>query len=129
MPKDEKRASRVSEHRGSVTGGRRASTKDGALRRSSSALIDSTGKEELHERVGLVEDTVQACQQEIKSIREDLALLPALCYKLGVELADLDAVDTGESLCIHGSDQDKKDCERVREVGWIVYFLSFFWPF
>lgn len=46
-----------------------------------------------------------------------------------VELADLDAVDTGESLCIHGSDQDKKDCERVREVGWIVYFLSFFWPF
>ena len=89
MPKDEKRASRVSEHRGSVTGGRRASTKDGALRRSSSALIDSTGKEELHERVGLVEDTVQACQQEIKSIREDLALLPALCDKLGVELADL----------------------------------------
>ena len=46
-----------------------------------------------------------------------------------VELADLDAVDTGEPVCIDGNAQDRKECERVRDVGWIIWFLSQFWPF
>ena len=46
-----------------------------------------------------------------------------------VELADLDAVDTGEPVCNHGRDQDKKRCKRTRDAVWITNFLSLLWPF
>ena len=60
-----------------------------SVRRVSSATIEFLGKDEIHHRVGLVEETVRACTHEIKTIKEDLALLPALCEKLGVNPADL----------------------------------------
>jgi parvulin-like peptidyl-prolyl isomerase len=41
-----------------------------------------------------------------------------------VELADLDAVDTGEPVCNHGSEQDRKECNQVRDGFWIMWFLS-----
>jgi len=64
-------------------------------RRSSSAssLFERDGsweEEELHVRVGTIEQAVRACFSEIKATKQELDLLPSLCEKLQVDFGMLE---------------------------------------
>ena len=51
-----------------------------------SALSDH---EEVHSRIGVIEETLSNCDSEIKSIQEHLQLLPQLCELLNIPFSSI----------------------------------------
>lgn len=79
-----------------TAGGRRSS---GPARRRSSAQHVATASmgtapmsdhEEVHSRIGVIEETLRMCDSEIRSIQEHLHLLPQLCKLLCVPLTSIE---------------------------------------
>lgn len=48
--------------------------------------------EEVHSRIGVIEETLRMCDSEIRSIQEHLHLLPQLCELLNVSLTDAETL-------------------------------------
>ena len=46
--------------------------------------------EEVHSRIGVIEETLRMCDSEIRSIQEHLQLLPQLCELLNINLESVD---------------------------------------
>jgi len=74
-------------------GARRSSA--GGRRRSSAEHNTSLGTplsdhEEVHSRIGVIEETLRMCDSEIRSISEHLHLLPQLCELLNIPLSSIE---------------------------------------
>jgi len=66
-------------------------------RRRSSASIQTqqlgtplSDHEEVHSRIGVIEETLRMCDSEIRSIQEHLQLLPQLCELLNIPLTSIE---------------------------------------
>merc|ERR1712072_1496722 len=70
--------------RSSAGGGRRSSAQHQSL---STPLADH---EEVHSRIGVIEETLRLCDSEIRSISEHLHLLPQLCELLNIPLSSIE---------------------------------------
>ena len=81
---NERRSSRASERRRSSGGAL------GLLPTSNALSTPLSDHEEVHSRIGVIEETLRMCDTEIRSIQEHLHLLPQLCELLNVNLAALD---------------------------------------
>jgi len=80
---------------GDAAGARRSSA--GGRRRSSSGNVTPvasgatmTDHEEVHSRIGVIEETLRMCDSEIRSISEHLHLLPQLCELLNIPLSSIE---------------------------------------
>ena len=77
-------------------GARRSSASGAAARRRSSGNAGSShaqmsgmsDHEEVHARIGVIEETLRLCDNEISSIQEHLQLLPRLCQLLNIPNPD-----------------------------------------
>ena len=50
--------------------------------------------EEVHSRIGVIEETLRMCDAEIRSIQEHLQLLPQLCELLNIPLSSIEETGT-----------------------------------
>ena len=76
-------------------GGRRSSAGPVRRRSSAHAIAPNMGTpmsdhEEVHSRIGVIEETLRMCDSEIRSIQEHLHLLPQLCKLLGIPLTSIE---------------------------------------
>jgi len=69
----------------------------GHNRRRSSASLQTqqlgtplSDHEEVHSRIGVIEETLRMCDSEVRSIQEHLQLLPQLCELLNIPLTSIE---------------------------------------
>ena len=80
--------------RGDAKGARRPSEMPVARRASGAGMATGSASlgtplsdhEEVHSRIGVIEETLRMCDSEIRSIQEHLHLLPQLCELLNISL-------------------------------------------
>ena len=79
------------------TKARRSSTGGGGAHRRSSHHIQTqslgtpmSDHEEVHSRIGVIEETLRMCDSEIRSIQEHLQLLPQLCELLNIPMSSIE---------------------------------------
>ena len=72
--------------------GRRASTRRRSSHHVQAQAIGTplSDHEEVHSRIGVIEETLRMCDTEIRSIQEHLQLLPQLCELLNIPISSIE---------------------------------------
>lgn len=76
----------AAEARRSSAGGRRRSS----AQHERALATPMSDHEEVHSRIGVIEETLRMCDSEIRSISEHLQLLPQLCELLNIPLSSIE---------------------------------------